>query len=99
MTRERAKELLPVIEAYAKGEVIECRDKYKGTNEKWQLVIESTFHDDVQYRIQPKPLEKWLLICGENEQISVHGSEEGAKAQSIYAGNSVKRIVHMREVT
>lgn len=51
MNRERAKELLPIIEAYSNGETIQ---RYVLAR-KWEDVITGTpFDDDVDYRIKPK---------------------------------------------
>ena len=49
MTRERVKELLPVFEAYAKGEVIQAYSEYYG---KWIDLDEVHFNDDTEYRIK-----------------------------------------------
>ena len=58
MTRENAKALLPIIEAYAKGDEIEV-DQHNGT---WKLVEDPTFLNvPPNYRIKPKPREWWIF--------------------------------------
>lgn len=52
MTRERAKELAPIIAAYAGGKVIQFKHKAK---EKWVEVLNPVFLDDFDYRIKPTP--------------------------------------------
>tara|TARA_R110000868_G_scaffold71743_4_gene209809 strand:- start:360 stop:719 length:360 start_codon:yes stop_codon:yes gene_type:complete len=55
MTRERAKELLPVITAFAEGKDIEIR-----IDDHWHLVVETTWGRDADYRIKPSPvLRPW----------------------------------------
>mgnify|MGYP007049943170 CR=1 FL=1 len=55
MTREEAKKLLPIIEAYAKGKVIESR-YIKGDKSLWYDEDEPSFDDvdDFEYRIKPE---------------------------------------------
>ena len=48
MNRERAKELLPIIKAYAEGAEVEC---YSGTG--WLRAGTPTFDDLLKYRIKP----------------------------------------------
>ena len=60
MTRERAKELLPVIQAYAEGKTIQASI----TNGCWDDIEQanwgSSINDHVRYRIKPEPkLRPW----------------------------------------
>lgn len=59
MTREEAKQLLPIIQAFAEGEIIECRTKPGtiGTSipNEWTEMKEIGFWNDVEYRIKPEP--------------------------------------------
>ena len=51
MTREEAKELLPIIQAYAEGKTIQFLDGCK-----WLDVYETDFHESTyKYRIKPEP--------------------------------------------
>ena len=51
MTREEAKELLPIIQAYAEGKTIQFLD-----GGKWLDVYETDFHESTyKYRIKPEP--------------------------------------------
>lgn len=51
MTREEAKELLPIIQAYAEGRTIQFLD-----GGKWLDVHETDFHESTyKYRIKPEP--------------------------------------------
>lgn len=51
MTREEARKLLPIIEAYSKGKTVQIKNK-----DKWADVIEATFGASPdKYRIKPEP--------------------------------------------
>ena len=53
MNRERARELLPIIEAFANGEEIESKFDQE---DSWAEVIVATFEmSGYKYRIKPKP--------------------------------------------
>lgn len=60
MTREEAKEFYPFLQAFAKGEAIECRTKpsaVKGTSvpNNWTEMTEIEFWNNTEYRIKPEP--------------------------------------------
>ena len=59
MTREEAKQLLPIIQAFAEGEIIECRTK-PGTisaciPNEWTEIKEIGFWNGIEYRIKTEP--------------------------------------------
>ena len=59
MTREEAKVLLPIIQAFAEGKVIECRTKpsaIKGTDvpNDWTEMKEIEYWNNTEYRIKPE---------------------------------------------
>lgn len=59
MTREEVKEMLPILQAYAEGKVIECRTKPSALSKSWQDMNEWTemkeieFWSNIEYRIKP----------------------------------------------
>ena len=61
MAREEAKVLLPIIQAFAEGKVIECRTKPSALSKSWQDMNEWTeikeieFWNNTEYRIKPEP--------------------------------------------
>ena len=59
MTREEAKQLLPIIQAFAEGEIIECRTKpgtiSAGIPNEWTEIKEIGFWNGIEYRIKIKP--------------------------------------------
>lgn len=54
MDRNQAKELLPIIQAYAEGKVIESRC-IKGDKSLWYDDEDPSFDDEFEYRIKPEP--------------------------------------------
>ena len=70
MTRDEAKELLPVIQAYAEGKDLECRHK-TAPEEGWMDSDSPCFDfSEWEYRIKPEPKyrpfrnteERWQTI-------------------------------------
>ena len=58
MNRERAKELLPIIEAFAAGDELEVRADVDDAT--WYPCSDPLFSISDKYRIKPKPREFWL---------------------------------------
>lgn len=59
MTREEAEKILPILQAYAEGKVIECRTKpsaVEGTDvpNDWTETKEIKFWNNIEYRIKPE---------------------------------------------
>lgn len=100
MTRERCRELLPVMEAYARGEVVQLSTS---NGKDWVDVTEggeAMFgYSDTLYRIKPKPLEVWAVV--ESDGVWTYGgTREAVEAQLNYhigRGGSA-RIVKLVEV-
>ena len=65
MDRERAKELLPIIEAYANGADIECR---YANSELWRTEVPE-FASGTEYRIKPEPREWWVYDDNINPEV------------------------------
>lgn len=55
MNRQEAKQMLPIIQAYAEGKEIEFRSK--GFDEEWKKVneIPGLSYSSFDYRVKPKP--------------------------------------------
>ena len=51
MTREEAKEWLPIIQAYAEGKTIEC----KNLSGSWTEATCPSWANNIEYRIKPEP--------------------------------------------
>lgn len=56
MTRERAKQLKDVFNAYADGQTIQSYSEHYG---KWIDLAEVNFCDDTEYRVKPFQNKKW----------------------------------------
>ena len=54
MNRKEAKELMPIIQAFAEGKAIESRC-IKGDKSLWYDDEDPSFDDDLEYRIKPDP--------------------------------------------
>jgi hypothetical protein len=94
MDRERAKELLPIIQAFAEGQTIEWR--YKNTTQ-WYVAQGPTWaHEGVEYRIKPeppKPREWWI-----NEYASRMDAYDSREWADHYSTRGRIRCIHVREV-
>lgn len=94
MTKDNAKDYLPLVEALARGERIQIL--HKGI---WMDLPNPDFCCDVnEYRIKPEPLECWVTFYDESFNKGFGGaylSEDQAKRG---ACEHLKRIIHMREV-
>ena len=80
MNRERAKELLPIIQAFSDGEEIEfCSpENISGPQTEWESVQENpNWHTAYKYRIKPKSREFWITISGIGTP-TAHGSKQRA---------------------
>lgn len=53
MTRKEAKDLLPIIQAFAEGKEIE--GLYKGTKSPWFKIKDMDFNGGIIFRIKPEP--------------------------------------------
>ena len=53
MNRKEAKELIPIIQAFAEGKAIESRC-IKGDKSLWYDDEDPSFDDDLEYRIKPE---------------------------------------------
>lgn len=65
MTRERAKELLPVIKAWAEGRTIQRRSPgYSWADINTAYVAVDFDTPNMEWRIKPEPREWWLTaVC------------------------------------
>ena len=59
MTRERAKELLPVIQALAEGKTVQ----FKGANAaEWSDCPDPIFLSGIEYRVKPEPMVCYVRV-------------------------------------
>jgi len=74
MTPERAKELLPIIQAYAEGKTIQYR---ANINVGWRDAGGPRLDDDFEYRIKPE--SKVIYVNEYANGIFDHDSKEAAE--------------------
>jgi hypothetical protein len=99
MTREAAKELLPIITAFAEGKEIEgmVSPGYWGTLVSVDIAFDSL---PDHYRIKPEPpplIERWAVVTKDNHQV-VNQWVERSNAERVISNNPRYRLVHLREV-
>ena len=76
MNRERARELLPVMQAFADGAEIQFRSRVEKS--KWSDSTYPNWDAGFKYRIKPKPQEFWMAHCGdEKNRRNVQPIEDG----------------------
>ena len=89
MNRERARSLLPIIQAFADGKDIECREA--SYDQKWMgddsLDPDFAFHDHLEYRIKAR--EFWLYPIG----IGWRGVDSEDKAKPYSGVFKVRRVI------
>lgn len=54
MTREQAKKLLPIIQAFAEGKVIQSRHIKSGSSLWYEVETPNFYNNDFEYRIKPE---------------------------------------------
>lgn len=97
MNREQAKNLLPVIQAFADGETIQVR-----TEKGWEDLVNPDFIClPDRYRIKPEPLEVWIVVDRDGDPTGrVFNNRDGAVRHiSGLIGWKPYRAVRVREVT
>ena len=98
MTREQAKELFPIIQAFAEGKTIQF--KYPDMV-GWCDVIGDIWVDtpEYKYRIKPEPREFWINEYARARHPELESPAYPSKelAQSICSVNCIGQI-HLREV-
>ena len=61
MTKEEAKELLPILQAYVEGKTVQ----YEFDTDNWKDIKEPSFRSDIKYRIKPEPKYRPFKTHGE----------------------------------
>ena len=88
MNRERAKELLPIIQAFAEGKDIQCKDQ----DGNWHTDVAKypDFSRPNEWRIKPEPRE--FTIVRNGRKVKVYESHD------IAFPDDVDEIIKVREV-
>ncbi len=99
MTPEQAKELLPIITAFANSETVQCSQLTTGwwTDHKLNESTPSFFSDRYEWRIKPKePREFWLVIYPQESGLKGGAYETLEEARKYNANDE---IIHVKEIT
>ena len=85
MNRNRAKELLPIIQAFAEGKDIQYKTELSNG---WNKASYPIFSDEKEYRIKPEPREFWLFASGEWQEAYSNDSP----LQRVITPNTIKCV-------
>lgn len=89
MTQEQAKQLLPIIQAFAEGKQIQ----YKVIDDQWRDLHDTRFELNVtDYRIKPEPREFWIEIL---ENSVLYKANAKSPHHKTYENSEV---IHVREI-
>ena len=75
MNRDQAKELLPVIQAFAEGKDVQWLESCG--SEEWITVEDEAYFEEWQWRIKPEPIELWVNVF-EDRSTSSHPDQNTA---------------------
>ena len=93
MTREEAKKLLPIIQAFAEGKTIQWRDLVKDT---WVDESVPNWNPSAEYRIKPEPREVWVAVT---ESGGIGHSFRTERSAKDWIGNASQwQAIKFREV-
>lgn len=90
MTRKRAEELLPVIQAFAEGKEIEFKHK---EGDEWFTQDYYVWDEDYEYRIKPEPRE-WYINIYDSDDSYMHNT----KIQADNMGKGRIECIKVREI-
>lgn len=93
MTRQEAKELLPIIQAFSEGKTIQFNTLDHG----WVDYDAACFDGDTnRYRIKPEPREFWILETLPYKNLYVFTYKDAAEVS--LKNNPGSRLIHVREI-
>ena len=101
MNRNRAKELLPIIQAFAEGKDIQYKTELSNGWNKASYPIFSDEREYREYRIKPEPREFLILVSVDDEGVCVFHSDQNKTASQLskkYTTVTNAEVVKVREV-
>ena len=91
MNRERAKELLPIIQAFADGKTVQA---YKIDIKEWQDMDCPIFSNGVVYRLKPEPIYRYIPVLkgvtGDLYIGHINATYDGASHQATHPVSIIK---------
>ena len=94
MTRDEAKKHMLVIQAFADGKSIQYRP---AEDDPWEIIENSSFDCPGEYRIKPDPMERWVVVDRDGDEM-LHDDKEEAEDHASSKTFAPYTIYHMREV-
>lgn len=94
MTRDRAKEILPVIQAYAQGKAVQYKPNLTPQSE-WRdvsIIVGDCLDGDSFYRVKPEPRIWWLVVY----KGTITTFEDQVSATKFFSG--IGEIIRVQEV-
>lgn len=97
MTRDEAREIAKVVQAYADGKAIQ----YDCGNGVWRDMQNPSFVDPKEYRIKPEPREWWHVVTqtGSTAVAFRYKADAQSWVNGCRGAFALYTIVHVREVT
>ena len=93
MNRERAKELLPIIEAFANGAEIQKNDRIMRDDSKNEWYDTDDITGKGEYRIKPKPREFWV-----NPNANFAPAYGASEFHQAAAASNLNHYIKVREI-
>lgn len=83
MTPQRARDLLPIIQAFAEGKEIEVREA--DINTIWYDTIRPEWDDSLEYRIKPEPkiITGWVNVYPDGFSTRCYDTKDEAKQDAV----------------
>lgn len=100
MTRDEAKKLLPVIQAFADGKDVQFYGRVYGQTALgplWHDTDDPSFDECTQWRIKPEPLECWVVVDKDGDKYTRHSEQDVFEVTNVTSLGPFT-IHHMREV-
>lgn len=80
MNRERMKELLPVMKAYAEGKTVEYRIISSPAGARWATTSNPAWAEGFDYRVKKEPRTVWVLFNKNGYRMTVREDEALARS-------------------
>ena len=87
-------EMIAVLQAFERGEVIEYRPK---NSQRWGSAEPIWNFSQFDYRVKPNPREWWLNVYEDGSKGAMHDSRAEADRNKAYVDKRID-CVHVREV-
>lgn len=90
MTRDEAAKLIPILQAWSEGKVLQCRSTSSNSNADWFDSKDFYTHSLVEWRIKPEKKTGWINIY--RDPLSYHATTLFKTKEEADENASVVRI-------